>query len=107
MLYSFISSNHLSIAGAAIAPPPQLIAADSRTLEAPVVNAARGTLPSLGSGPTKGFGVAAKIMSRMGYKEGSGLGRQGQGITAALMVEQVGRGGGRIINEGERGTMFI
>lgn len=65
-------------------------------------------LPSFGSG-SKGLGVAASIMSKMGYKEGTGLGRLGQGMSTALKVEHAGRGAGMIIHENDeaKGLFFL
>lgn len=38
-------------------------------------------------------------MSKMGFKEGGGLGAQGQGITTALKVKRVGYNAGAIVDE--------
>lgn len=43
--------------------------------------------------------VAAKMMAKMGYREGQGLGREGQGMATALTVEKTSRRGGKIIHE--------
>lgn len=67
--------------GVAIAPPPSLQQESSN------------------SNPAGALGVAAKIMAKYGFKEGQGLGRQQQGIAAALQVEKTSKRGGRIINE--------
>nr|CAD2159074.1 unnamed protein product [Meloidogyne enterolobii] len=45
------------------------------------------------------FGVAATIMSKMGYREGSGLGAKEQGISRALQVQRTGRNVGLIVGE--------
>lgn len=76
--------------GVAIAPPPSLQenSSSSPSLQHNTVGA--GAL-----------GVAAKIMAKYGFKEGQGLGRQQQGIAAALQVEKTSKRGGRIINEKE------
>lgn len=41
-------------------------------------------------------------MQKLGYKEGSGLGRMGQGISQALKVERTGKNQGLIVNNDER-----
>lgn len=43
--------------------------------------------------------VAAKIMSRYGYKDGQGLGKSEQGMSMALQVEKTSKRGGRILHE--------
>ncbi|KAJ6222935.1 hypothetical protein RDWZM_001480, partial [Blomia tropicalis] len=45
--------------------------------------------------------VAAKIMVKMGYKEGGGLGKDEQGISKALQVEKTSKSGGKIVYENE------
>nr|CAD2159037.1 unnamed protein product [Meloidogyne enterolobii] len=45
------------------------------------------------------FGVAATIMSKIGYREGSGLGAKEQGISRALQVQRTGRNVGLIVGE--------
>jgi splicing factor 45 len=42
---------------------------------------------------------AEKMMAKMGYKEGDGLGRNKQGMSIALQVEKTGKRIGRIIHE--------
>ncbi|CAG2174260.1 unnamed protein product [Oppiella nova] len=70
----------LSLSLSSTAPPPSL-------LETPPPSAAGGA------------SVAAKIMARMGYKEGQGLGREEQGISSALSVEKTSKRGGVIVAE--------
>ena len=43
--------------------------------------------------------VASKIMAKMGYKSGEGLGRDNQGMSMALQVEKTSKRGGKIIHE--------
>lgn len=43
--------------------------------------------------------AAEKMMEKMGYKEGEGLGRNKQGMSVALQVEKTGKRSGRIIHE--------
>ncbi|XP_015782336.1 splicing factor 45-like [Tetranychus urticae] len=78
--------------GAAIAPPPSLI---ESTVVKSSTNEMDASTSSSSSGP-KGS-VAAKIMARMGYKEGQGLGKEEQGISRALEVEKTSKRGGKII----------
>nr|CAG4646501.1 EOG090X0BIL [Macrothrix elegans] len=80
-----------SAGGVAIAPPPSLQETSS-------VSVAGTSSAAMGAGA---LGVAAKIMAKYGFKEGQGLGRQQQGIAAALQVEKTSKRGGRIINEKE------
>nr|CAG4651250.1 EOG090X0BIL [Simocephalus serrulatus]SVE94441.1 EOG090X0BIL [Simocephalus serrulatus] len=76
--------------GVAIAPPPSL----------QEISPSNSSLAHSGTG-AGALGVAAKIMAKYGFKEGQGLGRQQQGIAAALQVEKTSKRGGRIINEKE------
>lgn len=75
-------------AGVAIAPPPSLQETSQSSSPAGAPPSASGAL-----------GVAAKIMAKYGFREGQGLGKQQQGIAAALQVEKTSKRGGRIINE--------
>lgn len=90
--------------GAAIAPPQALVEEDTKLEAAPPAERALQMLPPsfmplMGVG--KGLGVAANIMSKFGYKEGAGLGREGQGMSTALKVERLGKNAGVIVNEHE------
>lgn len=87
--------------GAAIAPPSSLLEGTTvdpgSTSEGPMETEESETV-----GATTKFGinaVAAKMMARMGYREGQGLGRESQGMATALVVEKTSRRGGKIIHE--------
>lgn len=75
------SSSSSGRTGAAIPPPSSLTVSTS----------------SIASSAGVSF-VAAKIMTQMGYKEGSGLGRDNQGISRALTVQKTGNREGKIVS---------
>ncbi|CAH1785008.1 unnamed protein product, partial [Owenia fusiformis] len=52
-----------------------------------------------GFGFNKKSSIAAKIMAKLGYKEGQGLGKNKQGMSTALQVEKTSKRGGKIIHE--------
>ena len=95
--------------GAAIAPPKLLMEEDAQPKCEPEPVAKPGVVPvgailGLSQGgqnqPTPPPGsVASKLMAKMGYKPGAGLGRQEQGMSRALFVEKTSLRGGRIIHE--------
>ena len=80
----------------AIAPPPSLIESTSSQPFAAVPPPPQVTETS-GSLNMKVSDVAAKIMAKMGYKQGQGLGKNQQGIATALQVEKTSRNSGVII----------
>nr|CAD2176986.1 unnamed protein product [Meloidogyne enterolobii] len=45
-------------------------------------------------------------MSKMGYREGSGLGAKEQGISRALQVQRTGRNVGLIVGEEKASAVF-
>ncbi|KAL2642390.1 hypothetical protein R1flu_009977 [Riccia fluitans] len=64
---------------------------------------------SMGKSTSGGLGVGAggqmtaaqRMMARMGWKEGQGLGKQEQGITTPLMARKTDKRAGVIVNAGE------
>ncbi|CAJ0604093.1 unnamed protein product [Cylicocyclus nassatus] len=92
--------------GAAIAPPQALLEPSSSPPKessppSSVSMPPPAFLPSFGKATSKGLGVAANIMSKFGYKQGAGLGRDEQGMSTALTVEKLGKNAGLIINESQ------
>lgn len=84
---------------AAIAPPSILMESDTKLLAAPPLPSA---LLTGGAGvqfakDLKGS-VAHKIMSKYGFKEGKGLGKDNRGMSHALQVEKTSKRGGKIIS---------
>ncbi|CAF2770817.1 unnamed protein product [Rotaria sp. Silwood2] len=62
------------------------------------------TGPNLSFGSTKGAAAVAKMMAKMGYREGQGLGKSQQGMSSALIVEKTSKRGGKIVHEKELPT---
>uniref|UniRef100_A0A183BKP4 G-patch domain-containing protein n=1 Tax=Globodera pallida TaxID=36090 RepID=A0A183BKP4_GLOPA len=56
-------------------------------------------LAQFGKGMSRGLGVAANIMSKMGYRQGAGLGAKEQGISRPLEVQRTGKNIGLIFGE--------
>jgi hypothetical protein len=86
--------------GAAIAPPTAFSSDEPTTAvdgeeeedeaspakKQPKMEQHQPKLIQFGKGVSRGLGVAANIMSRMGYREGQGLGANKQGISRPLEV---------------------
>uniref|UniRef100_A0A6G1SMK7 Splicing factor 45 n=1 Tax=Aceria tosichella TaxID=561515 RepID=A0A6G1SMK7_9ACAR len=85
--------------GTAIAPPPTLQATNK--IESPSSTDLNPTKANQqAQQPTEkldGSSAAAKIMAKMGYKVGQGLGKDEQGISTPLEVEKSGPSVGRIV----------
>ncbi|KAL5270005.1 hypothetical protein ACHWQZ_G003475 [Mnemiopsis leidyi] len=98
--------------GAMIAPPASLIEKDRTTLNVlhPEIDAKKLLQESHdnnASSQTRVMSmknvssIASNIMSKYGWKEGQGLGKEEQGMSSALQVEKTGRQRGVIVNESE------
>ncbi|KAL1234204.1 Splicing factor [Trichinella pseudospiralis] len=89
--------------GAAIAPPPELIEQDKQIVVVSESETSDSSFmpppPPPSASSARGLDFAARIMERYGYKQGSGLGRDEQGMSTALQVEKVGTRHGKIIHE--------
>lgn len=81
----------------AFAPPPSLLE-DNAPSSLDEIKKPENPLPAKSL-----FGSlkAEKMMAKMGYKEGDGLGRNKQGMSIALQVEKTGKRSGRIIHEND------
>lgn len=102
--------------GAMIAPPQSLLNKDKETLNVlhPEIDAKKllqethdtNAIPTSNRAMSMKnvSSVASNIMSKYGWKEGQGLGREEQGMSSALQVEKTGRQRGVIVNESEDKT---
>lgn len=90
------------VRGTAIAPPPTLNTSSTSVPEQPSPVLIKGpSNTDVGQSRTDNTSVAAKIMSKMGYKAGQGLGKDEQGISSPLEIEKNGQNLGRIIEPKE------
>jgi splicing factor 45 len=79
-------------------PQPQLAEAPGSIPEGPSVGGQfDDTMPQSVNG-----NVAARIMSKMGYQEGEGLGKDGLGITQPIEHRKVGAGGQIVMSDEDR-----
>ncbi|KAL3095975.1 hypothetical protein niasHS_005734 [Heterodera schachtii] len=95
--------------GAAIAPPSNFEAFEGAegtavveqvvTVEQQRQHFEQPKLTQFGKGVSRGLGVAANIMSKMGYRQGAGLGAKEQGISRPLEVQRTGKNIGLIFGE--------
>nr|CAD2194123.1 unnamed protein product [Meloidogyne enterolobii] len=101
--------------GAAIAPPTSFMVKEEPQIQQPQPQqqpqidhheSNEKLEKHFGKGVSRGLGVAATIMSKMGYREGSGLGAKEQGISRALQVQRTGRNVGLIVGEEKASAVF-
>lgn len=78
----------------AFIPPPPSLLEDSKPDSSVINDENKLAKPVLG-----GLMKAEKMMQKMGYKEGEGLGKNKQGMSVALQIEKTGKLSGRIIHE--------
>lgn len=82
-----------------LTPPYDLIMNPYSKMEAPAPEK---------SGNTGGSSVIARMMAKMGYKEGQGLGKTEGGILAPLIVKKTdGRSGVIVVGETKTGLLKI
>lgn len=88
------------------APPPPPAPTEQPDEEAKVVRSALEELSKLKAPRANPYGkknfktsaVASNIMTKYGWQEGQGLGKESQGISTALSVEKTSFKGGKIVN---------
>jgi splicing factor 45 len=84
------------LSGRAPSPPRAPLPADDDDIDGEALDSPQQTVSHPVSSPKES--VAARMMARMGWREGSGLGKEEQGMTTALVHKKTDRKTGIIVN---------